>query len=354
MDIKEAIQELKPRLEEYLQEKGIRKKQFKCLNPNHNDKHPSMSFYKQADIVHCFACGETYDIIDLLSMDLGFGPKPKKQDFLEVIKYGCQQYGIPFEEIPSRKDYIEKCHKEVAKTDYFQKRGISSKTIKKYRLGYDENFSINKTIKIKAVIIPCQKGFVARNIDPESKIRFSSNEGIRGIFNEKAFKNNLPIIITEGEIDALSVIECGLQGVSLGGSGNAEKIVDLCKKYNYQSTLLLALDNDEAGEKATKRLEEELAKNHIKYKTILPYGESKDANEALLKDKTSLQINLGKEVRKAIEEENIEKENQEIIKKLNLLDKKERNEIIERINNFLNKNEGKIQTSMVGIPKDQQ
>ena len=151
MDIKEAIQELKPRLEEYLQEKGIRKKQFKCLNPNHDDKHPSMSFYKQADIVHCFACGETYDIIDLLSIDLGFGPKPKKQDFLEVIKYGCQQYGIPFEEIPSRKDYIEKCHKEVAKTDYFQKRGISSKTIKKYRLGYDENFSINKTIKISGL-----------------------------------------------------------------------------------------------------------------------------------------------------------------------------------------------------------
>ena len=55
-----------------------------------------------------------------------------------------------------------------------------------------------------------------------------------------------------------------------------------------------------------------------------------------------------------VEYDSFPKEKQEIIKKLNLLDKKERNEIIERINNFLDKNEGKIQTSMVGIPKDQQ
>ena len=35
-------------------------KNIKCLNPTHDDKHPSMSFYEKNNTLHCFSCGTTW------------------------------------------------------------------------------------------------------------------------------------------------------------------------------------------------------------------------------------------------------------------------------------------------------
>ena len=40
-----------------------------CLNPAHNDKHPSMSFYEKNNTLHCFSCGAVYDTFDLIKID---------------------------------------------------------------------------------------------------------------------------------------------------------------------------------------------------------------------------------------------------------------------------------------------
>lgn len=55
MNRDEAKTEIKGKLEEYLIEKGINPKNlFHCLNPEHNDKHPSMSYDRKHNRVHCF------------------------------------------------------------------------------------------------------------------------------------------------------------------------------------------------------------------------------------------------------------------------------------------------------------
>ena len=65
MNRDEAKATMKDMLADYLGRKGINtRKPFKCLNPLHNDTHPSMSFDRKRNRVHCFSCGATYDIFD--------------------------------------------------------------------------------------------------------------------------------------------------------------------------------------------------------------------------------------------------------------------------------------------------
>ncbi|TFZ14963.1 hypothetical protein E2P75_10135 [Limosilactobacillus fermentum] len=56
---------------QYLDILGVSTKgPFKCLNPNHMDKTPSMSFdAKDGRHVHCFGCGATWDIFDLIAVN---------------------------------------------------------------------------------------------------------------------------------------------------------------------------------------------------------------------------------------------------------------------------------------------
>ena len=44
-------------------------KPFTCLNPMHEDKHPSMAFDKNNNRCVCFACGARYDIFDIVGID---------------------------------------------------------------------------------------------------------------------------------------------------------------------------------------------------------------------------------------------------------------------------------------------
>lgn len=45
------------------------KKLFHCLNPNHEDCTASMGYNSRNETVHCFGCGATYDIFDLIGID---------------------------------------------------------------------------------------------------------------------------------------------------------------------------------------------------------------------------------------------------------------------------------------------
>ena len=63
MEKEPTIEELKNFLGEYLVLKGINTSSvFRCFSPTHEDKHPSMSFYKKGNICNCFTCGEKYNI----------------------------------------------------------------------------------------------------------------------------------------------------------------------------------------------------------------------------------------------------------------------------------------------------
>ena len=66
-NVKASIDDLKALLPDYLTGKGIDlKKNFTCLNPNHADKNPSMTYYADSQTVYCHGCNASFDIFDLL------------------------------------------------------------------------------------------------------------------------------------------------------------------------------------------------------------------------------------------------------------------------------------------------
>jgi replicative DNA helicase len=83
----------------------------------------------------------------------------------------------------------------------------------------------------------------------------------------------------------LSIIEVGGEAVGLGSTDNWRKLTKLLETKRPAQPLIIALDNDEDGQKTSGELAAELDKMGITHYRIDPYNGSKDANEALMADR---------------------------------------------------------------------
>ena len=258
---------------------------------------------KDPERVHlkCFKCGFYGDIIDLLKQSRGLGDAEAfaaAREELGITVDGTEEAGlvvrqaVQITEEPET-DYTAYFQQMTANLDgareYLSSRGISPETASRFMLGYDLRYRAGGDTW-RALIIPTSRtSFVARNTDrnADKSARYRKTGKI-SLFNAKALQNaeKRPVFITEGELDALSIIEAGGLACALGSTANAGKLAAYLKDNPTESTLLLALDNDEAGQKATADLEEKLAGQHFAKVDI--YGDSKDANEELVRDPEGL------------------------------------------------------------------
>lgn len=188
--------------------------------------------------------------------------------------------------------YIE-ANKNLAKTDYLQKRGISFEVANRFQLGYVENYRVhNKGCwGWNCLIIPTSKSsYQIRNTDPkaEKKDRYKK-WGKAHIFNKEAIKTaDKPIFITEGEIDALSIIEAGGVAIGLGSTNSVDDFLNYISAIKPKQPLIPALDNDEEkngkegeGQKATQKLIKGLQELSLSFYEFDIVGNKKDPNEAL-------------------------------------------------------------------------
>lgn len=198
--------------------------------------------------------------------------------------------------------YYKTCMNRIKEIDYLKKRGISEALASKYMLGFDTNYSKGTGGKVwKALIIPTGKSsYVARNIDlkAEKKDRYRKNGASQIYLKKTLTEASSPIFVVEGELDALSIIEVGGEAIGLGSTANYRQLLQILKKKKPVQPLILALDNDEDGEKTTQILATELTTLNISFYRYNPYGEAKDANGALIASRES----FTEEVRRAVEE----------------------------------------------------
>jgi replicative DNA helicase len=333
MDKDQARETVRGYLPDYLRGKGINpRKNFNCLNPEHPDKNPSMSYDKDKQRCHCFGCGASYDLLDLIKLDYGLssmGEAFKKAYELYNISLDDKEAKpkkkkpLPSEPKKAQGDFM-KYYKEMqtrrsdpAAQDYLKSRGISDEVAGRYWLGYDAEYSTfntdesgqNSFAKWRALIIPTGKNsYVARNMDepqaPAKKNRYRK-KGASLIFNSKAlFTAEKPIFVTEGEIDALSIIEAGGEAIALGSTSNYLQLAKMMKEQPTKQPLILALDNDEEGRKTENELAEELTRLQVPFYRYNLYGAAKDANESLLWDRE----NFTAEVRAAERAQEAERE----------------------------------------------
>ena len=313
MERQEAREQLKEQLKPYVESITRKSKganMYVCpLCGSGTGSHSTGAFSIKGTSWKCFSCNEGGDIFDLIGKHEGI------TDYSEQLKRAGELFGVSidsyrataqedfreYQNPPKNEQYT---HNNIHTTDYTQfflqanrdiektsyHRGLSIETLNRFKIGYVESWRHPKAPNAPAsprLIIPTSKeSYLARDtreqIPEEQKPYSKSKVGSIHLFNAKALQNaTKPIFIVEGELDALSIIEVGGEAVALGTTTKVKSLLDVLKTKKPEQPLIIALDNDEAGEKAYRELSEGLKGLDIPFYRLNPAGEYKDANEAL-------------------------------------------------------------------------
>ena len=277
----DTFESLRPRIADYLRERGIDPgKRFRCLDPEHLDRNPSMGYDPKRQKVHCFACGADYDLFDLLALD-GHLDTPRDALAEASRRYGRgdvtasgQPAPRPARAQPPEGDtYLERCFASRDRTGYFARRGLSPETVERFRLGYDP--------QADCVVLPCEGGrFVRRSVEGK---RYLNEKGQPSpLFQPELLEGDGPVFLLEGAFDALSAEELGHRAAALNGAGNREKAAALLRRRGEEGRGVLVLtDNDDAGQAWADALAEEFPGLY----RCPPVPEGKDLNEFLCADR---------------------------------------------------------------------
>lgn len=290
-----------------------------CKNGTGDDG-DGMSIDPHGDRLHlkCFKCGFYGDIIDVIKKDMHLGTDAEAfaaaRDFFKIT---IDDQPAPAREAPKVQkaqdvpqvqntqeaqapdftSYFKTMAANITGTsaaEYLSYRHISLETAQRFMLGFDLRFTGEAEGQKKvvyspwrALIIPTSaESYVARNADPDAgKSDRYRKVGQVHLFNARALKRDAgkALFVTEGEINALSIIECGFDAVALGSTSNVEKFTAQLKAG--RRPLIIALDNDDAGRKAAAQLADTLKRADIPHTIINVYGDHNDANDALSADK---------------------------------------------------------------------
>ncbi|MDE5765316.1 MAG: toprim domain-containing protein [Ruminococcus sp.] len=269
-----------------------------CGSGTGSKRSGAFTVYPDTDRYYCFSCGAKGDIFNL------YGEMNNISDTGTVIRELKSKYGIVSESQPVRqKKRPEKSAKpeseknyttfftiaeqHLHETDYLSKRGLSINTQRKFHCGYVPDFTYKNNQTTSAVIIPTSKGSYMWRSTAEN---IKQKCGTVHLFNSVALTSPYCFVV-EGEIDCMSVDECGFACVGLGSASNIRKIFD---HDTLNTVLILALDNDQRGNKAAVDLMKLCDEHRVPYivaqKDI--WSDCKDANELLVKDRSLLIASL--------------------------------------------------------------
>lgn len=189
---------------------------------------------------------------------------------------------------------------------YIKSRGLSLETVKAHNCGYDRARNM--------LIFPYGSGFYNSRFCGGKKLFRKPKGGCSELYNAAALSQSKPVFVTESEFDALSIAEAGGAAVALGGCGNTRVLLDFVSEKPPCAPLLLALDNDGAGQKSTAELAAALEQLGLKFYCVtdIVCGENKDANESLCADRERFVENVSR----AAEIEPIKAESAAAIQKL--------------------------------------
>lgn len=191
---------------------------------------------------------------------------------------------------------------DPAASSYLAERGISLDTAAAHWIGFDPQAdpanapggSGTVLHSCPRIIVPSTPAhYMGRSIDPATDKAFAKMnvKGSKpGIFNlQKAVyaPDVQEVFITEGAFDALSILEAGAAAIALNSTANADVLIRQLEQTRPAAscTMILCLDNDDAGRKATQVLRAGLQRLNISFTTADICGQYKDPNDRLQHDK---------------------------------------------------------------------
>jgi len=255
----------------------------------------------------CFACNKSGNIFDLIGHiehlpDYNLQLKKATELFITIMTPIQQQ-----ETYVDFSPFIAMTFQAINKTNYPQKRGFNRETIEFFNLGYFDGTPVQQNLvtqlmgynpfKHPALIIPYPGigYFIARVIEPNGEHKYikplREKAGPEPLFNLKALynKNGHAVFITEGQLDAISIMQAGGEAVAIGGQGQ-ERIIKQLLDKSTDNPLIIAWDNDTTGIKKGIEFEASLKSNgFITFRAEIGKEKGyKDANEYLQKDPDGL------------------------------------------------------------------
>ena len=200
-------------------------------------------------------------------------------------------------------DFYREANKHLTETDYH--RGITLETLNRFLVGYIPNWqppkAPNAPKKPRLIIPRSRTSYLARDTRatkdiPEYQKQYTkqNSPGKISLFNIAALRTSTkPLYIVEGEIDAMSIIDVGGDAIATCSTSNIHSFLQALKNAISEQAavmpLIIAFDDDEAGQKATAELVKGLQELHKEYCIYKPHTGYKDANEALNADRKVFQ-----------------------------------------------------------------
>lgn len=281
---------------------------YQTTCPIHNEKSPSFSIPKNKNYFKCFGCEAKGNIINFVEQYNNYNQE-------EAVKKICSDLGIELHEkrestrLTTYADitkneaikYVSnliKEHKEAY--DYLTlERKMPIDIIKQFKLGASLSNEENKHHRNRIVfpitdssldgdILGFAYGYINNSSDYEKKyvntntndffkkseLFYGLNESIDNIHNKKS------VYIVEGYFDVLSMHASGINNtIGVMCASISDDHINILKRLNCEINIFL--DNDDAGEKGTKRAIEKFILNGIDIKkiNIIEIKGFKDADE---------------------------------------------------------------------------
>jgi len=139
---------------------------------------------------------------------------------------------------------------------YVKNRGISIESAAEFKIGYSD--------KQQMITVPVQDhsgiyvGFVGRSISGKS---FKNSNGLprrHVLFNLNRNKYE-KIVVVESSFDAIRLWQLGIPSVATLGSYISREQLELLNKWS--SSIIIAPDKDEAGQKLVKKIKDNISKD---------------------------------------------------------------------------------------------
>lgn len=275
---------------------------------HHDKKTPDLSYSKDRKMWKCMACGWTrWDIYQHLQEDRGM-------NFKEALEYVANELGMQIDEnyIPTnevQRTEEKKFNTPTIKTTelndiqikYMTKRGITKETLDYWKVkNHNGQYTFQYFIDEELIHVSYRspgKGGIKGGCETNTKhILWGMNH----------IDVNKPLIITEGQPDAMIVWQSGYKNVvSVPSGSNNLNWIDYCWDTLKQfKEIIIWADNDKPGVKMANAISERL--NNVKIlicdhsdANAMHYKEGPDAVLKLIQDKINEMpnglINLSKE-----------------------------------------------------------
>lgn len=261
------------------------------LCPFHNEKSPSFKVSATKNIYKCFGCGKSGDSIEFLMEHL-------KISYLDAIKNLADFYKI--ELVEEKNEPVKVYTKPVLKQgqisakwlQYFSDRGITGSTLADFKISMVSEWMPKAGAQVDTICFNYFRSGELINVKyrADNKDFKLSKDAELIFYNLDSIAGKETVVITEGEIDCLSVYQVvdkkqvaviSVPNGATNGSQRLDYLGNCFEAFKSVKNIVLMLDGDAPG----LALRDELARRFGFDKCLkVEYPEGcKDANDVLMK-----------------------------------------------------------------------